>query len=120
MVRVITQPSKTHLCSRNLHAKDGPIFRFDSGARLSEPHGNYRSYLDMQQIEADAQRTPQPPRPLPPFQDRSSQFSFYHHVLKNHSKKTHACIIGSQIEPNVVVGNAFLNMYGKFDDLKDT
>ena len=50
----MTPPFEADLHSQNLHAKDGCVFRFDLEAGPSEPQGNYRSYLDMQQMEVDA------------------------------------------------------------------
>ena len=70
MAMVVTPPSEPDLHSQNLHVEDGPVFRFDSKVGPSEPRGNYRSYLDMQQMEADAQRMTQPPRPLPQCQGK--------------------------------------------------
>lgn len=66
--RVMTPPSANDLHSQNLHAEGRPVFRFDSEAGPSDPQGSYRSYT--QQMEANVQRVPQPPRPMPYFQER--------------------------------------------------
>ena len=53
-MRVMIPSSKNDLHSQNLHAKGGPILRFDSKAGPSKIRGNYRSHFDIQQNEANA------------------------------------------------------------------
>ena len=68
--RVMTPPSAHDLQAQNLHAEVGPTYRFDSEAGPSNPQGSYRSYMNAQPMEAQAERMPHPPGPVPYVQDR--------------------------------------------------
>ena len=68
--RVMTPPSKNDLHSQNLHAKGGLVFQFDIEVGPSDPQGSYTSYMNTQQMEANVERMPQPPRHVSYFQDR--------------------------------------------------
>ena len=68
--RVMTPPSAHDLQTQNAHVEGGPTYRFDSEAGPSNPQGSYRSFMNAQPMEANVERMPQPPRPVPYFQDR--------------------------------------------------
>ena len=68
--RVMLPPSAHDLQTQNIHAEVGPTYRFDSEAGPSNPQGSYRSYMNAQPMEAQAERMPHPPGPVPYVQDR--------------------------------------------------
>ena len=70
MARVMTPPSAHDLQAQNVHAEGGPASRFDSEAGPSNPQWSYRSFMNTLQLEAHVERMPQPPGPVPYFQDR--------------------------------------------------
>ena len=53
MTSMMTPPSENDLHSQNLHAEGGLVFQFDLEVGLFEIRGNYRSHLDISQMEAN-------------------------------------------------------------------